>query len=280
MNYYIICDYREKFQSYMNGKRIYNDHISQQSLNLLIETIKKCGYNVEYFGGVDTLIEYYHNKVKMPEGYYINLNDGLIEKHKRGQTPLLLELLKVPFSGPDVFHTLLASDKYFSSLCVREYGITCPNAVQILDNKSIDCIKKLSLPVIIKPNCEGSSIGISSNSFCNDYDDAITYCSNMLTQYDELIVEEYISGYEVTNLVVSKKNGKILVNEPLVVSLSNQLYLNDEIFGIEEKYHGLRNYWLASQVLSKDIVDSIKKVSEQIANIFHLSNFFRIDYRI
>lgn len=280
MNYYIICDTREKFSSYMNGSKIYNDHISQSSLNNLIETIKICGYNIKFFGGVDDLIEHYHKRITMPEGYYINLNDGLTEKHKRGQTPLLLELLKVPFSGPDVFHILLANDKYFSSLCLKENGIKSPDAVQILDRDSVSSIKNLSFPVIIKPNYEGSSIGINSNSYCNDYDKAVSLCTNLLTQYDELIVEEYISGYEVTNLVIKKKNGKILLNEPMVISLNNQFYLNNEIFGINEKYNGLRKYWLASQILPKDTVDSIKQISEKIANIFNLSAFFRFDYRI
>lgn len=280
MNYYIICDPREKFDSYTNGKKIYNDHISQKSLNFLIDAMKACGYNAEYFGGVDNLIECYHKNIKMPEGYYVNLNDGLTEKHKRGQTPLLLELLKVPFSGSDVFHTLLANDKYFSCLCLKEHGVMCPDAVQILDKSSVSSIKNLSLPVIIKPNCEGSSIGINSNSYCNDYDKAMAYCTKLLAQHDELIVEEYIPGYEVTNLVIRKKNGKTLLNEPMVISLSNQLYLNSEVFGVNEKYHGLRKYWLASQVLPKNIVDNIKQVSEKIAEIFHLSAYFRFDYRI
>lgn len=280
MNYYIICDTREKFHSYMNGSKVYNDHISQNSLNALINAIKSCGYNVEFFGGVDNLIEYYHKKIIMPEGYYINLNDGLTEKHKRGQTPLLLELLKVPFSGSDVFHTLLANDKYFSSLCLREHGIKSPDAAQILDVKSVNSIRNLSLPVIVKPNCEGSSIGINSNSYCNDYNKAVACCTELLTQYDELIVEEYIPGYEVTNLVIRKKNGKILLNEPMVMSLNNQLYLNNELFGIDEKYNGLRKYWLASQILPTDVVNSIKQTSEKIANIFNLSALFRFDYRI
>lgn len=280
MNYFIICDTRENFPSYMSGKKVYNDHISQSSLDEIIKAIKKCGYNVEYFGGVNDLIDYYHDKIKMPEGYYINLNDGLNEKHKRGQTPLLLELLKVPFSGPDVFHILLANDKYFCSLCLNKSGIMTPNAVQILDVKSIDSIKNISFPVIIKPNCEGSSIGINSNSFCNNYDAAAKHCKELLENYDELIVEEYIPGYEVTNLVIRNQKGLILLNEPMVISLNNQLYLNQELFGIEEKCYGFRKYWLAEQILSADTVNKIKLVSEKIADILNLSSFFRFDYRI
>lgn len=66
----------------------------------------------------------------------------------------------------------------------------------------------------------------------------------------------------------------------MVMSLNNQLYLNNELFGIDEKYNGLRKYWLASQILPTDVVNSIKQTSEKIANIFNLSALFRFDYRI
>lgn len=280
-NIYVICDYREKFPSYFTGEKIYNDHISKKSLDNLIDAIQKCGYCVEYFGGIDRLIEYYYNKIPMPDGLYINLNDGLTEKHKRGQTPLLLELLNVHFSGSDVFHTLLASDKFFSNVCLREMNITCPSAVQITDEASLDKIFNLALPVIVKPNYEGSSIGITPHNLCLNYEYALKLCREMLRAFDEIIIEEYISGYEVTNLVIKRKsNGEILLNEPMVISLGNQIFLENEIMGIEEKYKGLRKYWLASQILPSKVVDTIKATSHRISQILHLTNYFRIDYRI
>lgn len=280
-NLYIVCDYREQFPSEIEGEKIYNDHISKKALEDLIYTIHKCGYNVEYLGGVNELIDYYHNERKMSEGIYINLNDGRNEKHKRGQTPLLLELLGVSYTGCDPFHALLASDKYFTQLCLRQNHILCPQSVLINNADNIEEIYTLSPPLIVKPNYEGSSIGVDSSNFSTNHKYAIAKASDLLNSFDEVIVEEYISGYEVTNLIISnKKSGKILLNEALVISLNEQFYLHSEIFGIEEKSSNLRKYWRAHQLLPKNLTDKIAQLSEQIVKILKLPNFVRIDYRI
>ncbi|MCH5172513.1 MAG: ATP-grasp domain-containing protein [Erysipelotrichales bacterium] len=278
---YIICDYREKFSSLVSGEKIYNDHISKQSLDNLINTMIGCGYNAEYFGGVDDLIKCYHEKINMPDGIYINLNDGLTEKHKRGQTPLLLEMLKVAYSGSDAFHTLLVSDKYFTNLCLQKNNILCPGSVLISEETDLEQIYDLNTPLILKPNYEGSSIGISNQSFCQKHDQAVLLAKNMMKDYDDILVQEYISGYEITNLLILKKGtDKILFNEAMCISYNDQIFLTNEVFGINEKSSNIRQYRLANQVLDSAIVDKIKYISENIARILHLTNFIRIDYRI
>lgn len=279
--FYIVCDYREKFKSYINGNKIYNDHISKISLDNLINAIHSCGYEADYFGGVDRLIEYYHKKIQMPNGLYINLNDGLEQKHKRGQTPILLELLKVPYSGPDAFNTLLASDKYFTKIALKSIGVSCPDSILIRKNKSNEKIMSLKLPLIVKPNYEGSSIGIDSSCFCATYKEATNKISELLKSFDEVLAEEYIEGYEVTVLVISKKcSGKILLNEPLSVAYDKKTYLTSEIFGAKEKYSAIRRYCLAECVLSQSTVEKIKQTSSSIVEFLKLPNFVRIDYRI
>ena len=280
-NLYIVCDYREQFPSIINGTKIYNDHISKNSLDNLITSLNHCGYYTEYFGGVDTLIEYYYCGKKLPDGIFVNLNDGLTEKHKRGQTPLLLEMLKANYTGADVFHTLLASDKYFTSLYLQQNNILCPNSILISSKTDIKQIENISPPLIIKPNYEGSSIGITSNCFCSNYQKAETAITKLLQEFEDILVQEYISGYEITNILLTEKKAKkTLFNEALIISLEDKIYFDNEVFGIEEKYLGKRQYQLAQKFLSPLIVDKIKYTSEHINTLMHLSNYTRLDYRI
>lgn len=278
---YIVCDYREKFPSISPGTKVYNDHISKESMINLIDTIKKCGYDAEYFGGVDELIKFYHQKIKMPDGIFINLNDGLSEKHKRGQTPLLLEMLKVPYSGSDPFHTLLVNDKYFTNLCLQQNKILCPNSVLISNKSDLSQINELNPPIIVKPNYEGSSIGVLPSNFCNDVKSAVNTALKLLNNFDDILVQEYIPGYEVTNLIIRQKDSnEILFNEPLSLSYNDQIFLNNEVFGKNEKSSNIRQYRLASQILNTTTVETIKQLSAQIIFTLHLFNFVRIDYRI
>lgn len=280
-NLYIVCDYREQFPSLINGEKVYNDHMSKKSLDDLIARLIYCGYNTEYFGGVDKLIEYYYYKKNLPKGVFINLNDGLVEKHRRGQTPLLLEMLNVPYTGADVFHTLLASDKYFTSLFLKQNNILCPLSILVSSIADIDGIEGIRLPLIVKPNYEGSSVGISSNCFCTNYKEAKAIITNLLDKFEDVLVQEYICGYEVTNILLThKKTKQVLFNEALSISINNQLYLNNEIFGFKEKALNKRQYALSQQVLPPLMVENIKHTSERINSLMHLSNYTRFDYRI
>lgn len=278
---YIVCDYRESFPSVMDGDKVYNDHISKKSLDELINSLKSCGYDTEYFGGIDSLMQCYYAQKELPSGIYVNLNDGLTQKHKRGQTPLLLEMLNVPYTGADVFHTLLASDKYFTTLFLQQNNILCPKSLLVSSEENINMLESINLPVIVKPNYEGSSIGISSKCFCSTFNEARNKIYQLLEEFDDILVQEYISGYEVTNILLTqKKSGQVLFNEALILSLDDLLYLNNEIFGAAEKYYNLRKYHLAEQVLSPQIVKEIKQTSEKINSLMHLSNYTRFDYRI
>lgn len=278
---YIVCDYRESFPTVILGDKTYNDHMSKKSLDEIICTLNQCGYDAQYFGGVDSLIKLYYKKEKLPKGIYVNLNDGLTQKHKRGQTPLLLEMLGASYTGADTFHTLLASDKYFTTLFLQKNNILCPQSRLISFKEDIDQLEDFNFPLIIKPNYEGSSIGISSKCFCKNISDAREILHQLLSEYEDILVQEYISGYEVTDILLSKKNTKqVLFNEALLLSLGNQIYLNTEIFGATEKCFKKREYHLAEQILSPLIVNAIKKTSEKINSLMHLSNFTRFDYRI
>ena len=278
---YIVCDYRECFPSVISGEKIYNDHISKKSLDELIDILNQCGYYAEYFGGVDSLMKHYYCKEKLPDGIYVNLNDGLTQKHKRGQTPLLLEMLGVPYTGADTFHTLLASDKYFTTLFLKQNNILCPKSILVSSGEDIDMIENIELPLIIKPNNEGSSIGISSKCFCESIIDAKEKLHQLLCDFDDILVQEYIPGYEVTNILLTKKSSKqVLFNETLLLSLENQIYLNNEIFGVAEKCLNKREYHLAEHVVSPLIVKKIKETSEKINQLMHLCNYTRFDYRI
>lgn len=247
----------------------------------LINTINGIGYEAEYFGGVEDLIKAYNQKKIMPEGIYINLNDGLSEKHKRGQTPMLLEMLNVHYSGSDPFHTLLVSDKYFTNLCLRQKNIQCPDSVRISSQDDLSQIHNLHFPVITKPNYEGSSIGITSSCFCQEFETAKIKTMDLLKEFDEVLVQEYVSGYEITDLLVRQKGtNKILFNQPLSISYQDQLFLSNEIFGVFEKSSNIRKYYLAEQNLSKAVTENIKKTTEQIAFTLSLNNFVRVDYRV
>ena len=160
-NYYLVCDYREKMV--FNNEK--NDHYSYKSITNIINTINSLGYNCLYFGGVKELITAIQTGIYDKNGIYLNFNDGLFSASKRGQTPILLELMKVKYSGSSPLTHLAVSDKFFTNQFLKDKidKLLIPDCSLISNRKDLMTLN-LSFPIILKPNDEGSSLGIDSNN--------------------------------------------------------------------------------------------------------------------
>lgn len=101
----------------------------------------------------------------------------------------------------------------------------------------------------------------------------------LLIDFEELLVEEYIAGYEVTNFVIGNPN-RFLFNDIILNGYNNQFYFNDFIFGINEKSGGKRNQITPENILPPEIIIKIKNTSESIFTHLGMHDFTRIDYRL
>ncbi len=83
--------------------------------------------------------------------------------------------------------------------------------------------EKLGLPVVVKPNREGSTVGLTVVKKAEDYNDAVEYA----LKYDkEVMIEKFIPGREIT---VGVLKGKALGVGEIIPQLS-------EIFDYKSKY--------------------------------------------
>ena len=133
--------------------------------------------------------------------------------------------------------------------------------------------------MIVKPNREGSSIGITQQNFITTADALQDLTSQLLDEFDELLVEEYIAGYEVTNFVIGNPN-RFLFNDIILNGYNNQFYFEDFIFGLEEKSGGKRNQIVPDGLLTQEQIKKIKQTSEVIFAVLGMRDFTRIDYRL
>ena len=108
----------------------------------------------------------------------------------------LLEALGVPYTGSGVLGTALAMDKIRTKQVWLSLGLSTPRYVRL--NKGDDvhaAVRDLGLPVILKPSCEGSSVGISRVHDDADLDAAVA----LAAQYPgEMLLEQLIEGDELT----------------------------------------------------------------------------------
>lgn len=141
-----------------------------------------------------------------------------------------LELANVPYVGAGVLGSAIGMDKDVMKRLLRDAGIKVANFVTLvkhdlntLDHESI--IRKLGLPLFIKPANMGSSVGVSKAENKEQLFDAI----NLAFQYDrKILIEQAIFGDEV--------ECSVLGNEDPKVSLPGRIIPQADFYTYESKY--------------------------------------------
>ncbi|WP_457096131.1 D-alanine--D-alanine ligase [Lysobacter sp. P5_B9] len=108
----------------------------------------------------------------------------------------LLEALGVPYTGSNVLGSALAMDKIRTKQVWLSLGLPTPRYVRLEKGADVHAAaRELGLPVIVKPSCEGSSVGVSRVFNDADLDSAV----ELATRYPgELLMEQMVVGDELT----------------------------------------------------------------------------------
>jgi D-alanine-D-alanine ligase len=108
----------------------------------------------------------------------------------------ILEWLGIAYTGSGVLASALAMDKLRTKRIWQAEGLpTPPYAVLDKDSDLRAVVKKLGLPLMVKPASEGSSIGMSKVRAAGALDEAYALAAN----YDRVVIaEKFVEGIELT----------------------------------------------------------------------------------
>lgn len=133
-----------------------------------------------------------------------------------GTIQSLLELRGIKYTGSNVISSAMSMDKLMSKILFRHYDIDTPDWITVEKNDSEADLKKkikdsFGYPCVIKPNDQGSTVGLT---ICKNEAD-ISNALKLAFRYSEkVLIEEYISGHEVTVAVLEDKPLPVLEIKP------------------------------------------------------------------
>lgn len=184
---------------YKDVTKKYNDFADEKSILSLQSELKKLGYDVILLGNVQNIIEQLKEDAFNCDIVY-NTVEGLSSRNREGITPALLEAYHIPYIGTDAFGLSLSLNKYLTKIIASHYGIQTPKDILIsyplIDENIEKKLDSLHFPVILKPNYEGNSSGIS---VCKNKKSALAQIENLLNLYNtDILCEEFIFGKEIT----------------------------------------------------------------------------------
>ncbi|MBI1757252.1 MAG: D-alanine--D-alanine ligase [Fimbriimonas ginsengisoli] len=113
-----------------------------------------------------------------------NAEDGAIQG--------LLELLHLPYTGSGVRESAVAMDKHLTKQILAAAGLPVPLGVLI---RSPDEEIAITPPCIVKPNAQGSTVGLS---FVREASELAGAVARAFRYDDEVVVEDWIEGMEVS----------------------------------------------------------------------------------
>ena len=159
----------------------------------------------------------------LPDGVdaaYIALHGGWGEN---GGVQAALNAREIPYTGPGVLASQIAMDKVKTKMVLEMNSV--PTAAWGLANRDT-AASPLPLPVVVKPPCDGSSVGISKVAKAEDWPAARDAAFAVETRGDAVVlVEEFIPGREFTVGVI---DGEAL---PAI-----EIVAKGGWYGYEEKY--------------------------------------------
>ena len=142
-----------------------------------------------------------------------------------------LNILGIPYVGSDILANAIAMNKKVSKEIFRIKGLNVPEAVCIkkstYSESSLRELVTFGFPAVVKPVAEGSSFGIS---LCSDIEELKKGVKKAFEYDEEILIEEYIDGIEITAPVIGVDELEVL---PLIEIVPKKDY---KFFDFEAKY--------------------------------------------
>jgi D-alanine-D-alanine ligase len=138
-----------------------------------------------------------------------NMAEGIRGRNREAQVPSLCELLGIPYTGSDPATLSLCLDKGLGKRVLREQGIDTPSFQVLVTGR--EKLRPFRFPVIVKPNAEGTSKGITHSSVVDDEAGVRAAARELIDRYDQpALVEEYIAGREFTVGLLGERRPRVL----------------------------------------------------------------------
>lgn len=190
-----------------------------------------------------------------------------------------LELAGIPYVGNGVLASAVAMDKQFSKTLFEAAGIPTPEFRVVTANQmvndpesALEGLKKLKLPVFVKPARAGSSVGITK---VKNFDDLSQAVADALAHDDKVVVEVGVSAREIECAVLEGRS-----DEPLRVSVAGEIIVTGrEFYDFEAKYVATDAATLTCPAdLSEQEVLQMQSLARKAFRALGCSGLARVDF--
>ena len=188
-----------------------------------------------------------------------------------GHVQGILEYLRIPFTGSGLAASALAMDKIQAKRIFKSVGLTTPGFLSLKGNERIDLNRNMDIfPAILKPNSEGSSLGVEKVEKPEDLEQART---KVMKFGERMLLEKFVSGREFTCAVLQGGPSESPVPLPIV-----EVIAPDGNYSFHNKYEGNKTKYICPPNLPLDVIRSIEKSSVKAFKTLGCRHWARVDF--
>jgi D-alanine-D-alanine ligase len=196
---------------------------------------------------------------------FIALHGGYGEN---GQLQAGLDLIKMPYTGSQALSSGLGMDKNLSKILFQDVGVPTAPWLLITRETAFDkkAIENLGLPVVIKPNDQGSTVGLTIVKKAEEMEPAIEKAFRF---GKTVLAEKFIPGREMT---VSMLDGKPL---PVI-----EIIPEHGIYDYECKYQKGKSQYVVPAQISETVTESLQNFAIKAYQVLDCRHYARVDFRL
>jgi len=233
--------------------------VSLKSGQAIIKALNHNGYDVTSII-LDTKLEKLVKDLLSVDLVFLGLHGNIGEN---GTIQGFLDALGIIYTGSGPLSSAICMDKNISKIIAKNNGIMTPKWK--LCNTAIDDAK-MNYPVIVKPNGQGSTVGLRIAHNESELKPALEYAFN----YDNsVLVEEYIQGRELTVMLIDGKAQPVC-----------EIIPSHEFYDYECKYTAGMSKYICPAEIDDNISNYVKKISENLFDLLKCENYSRADFRM
>lgn len=257
---------------------------TEETVNALAAAIERLGHRVEKMEVSGPASRTVARLEAFSPDLIFNTAEGRRGRFREAFFPALFEELGFPYTGSDAYALAVTLDKQLSKLILREQGVRTPGW-QFIEKVSELKSDDLHFPVIVKPNFEGSSKGITQDSVAESVDELKRKVGQALEKYPAgVLVEEFIAGRDLTvpflEAVDNDFDGVLspveYVIDPALAKGRRYSIYDYELKTTRDEAVSVR----APAAIDEDMSERIRKMARTVIKKLDCKDLGRVDFRL
>ncbi len=209
-----------------------------------------------------------NNDLKDIDVAFIALHGG---DGENGLCQSLLELAGVRYTGSAMAACAISMDKGITKRLCRSEGILTPQWEiyrladgVIPDNLAEIIAQRFTLPVVVKPNDSGSTVGLTKVEQNTEINGAL---QSALKESTNILVEQFVPGRELTVAVLDGRSFPVIEIVP-----------ESGLYDYEAKYTNGKSQYICPAIIPASVGDAVRRAAVKLFEVIGCAGLARVDF--